>query len=212
MKRFEPFAFDPERCCKEVGELMQWPQDHRHLREREDIRPFFRKRRHLSAFIASYSPNIIRFDRLAFQFSLFGDFSCDLAVGDSAQKSYCFIEFENAGPTSLFVKYGKRAARAWSPRFNHGFSQIIDWFYKLRDMEKTDEFVAQFGSRSINYTGILVIGRDQHFFPGERERLEWRTDKVVVASQKIQCVTFDRLLEEFSTRLERFSLAKQAGA
>jgi hypothetical protein len=211
MKIFEPFSFHPVQCLKEVGELRKWLSRHAQLEEKKQIRPFFHKRRHLSAFMASYSPNIIRFDRIAFEFPLFGDFTCDVAVGDSIKNAYCFIEFEDAGPDSLFVKHGKKTCREWSPRFDHGYSQVIDWFSKLEDMKKSDAFAARFGARTITYAGILVVGRNQYLLPGERDRLEWRRTHVVVASQSIECVTFDGLLEDLQSRLETFPLTAKAG-
>lgn len=212
MKTFEPLAFDPARCRKELGQLQNWLARRPVLDETKYILPFFRRRRHLAAFIASYSPNIIRFDRLAFEYPLFGDFTCDLAVGDSVKRAYCFIEFEDAGPNSLFVRRGKKSTREWSSRFDHGYSQIIDWFGKLEDMRKSDAFAARFGARSIRYAGILVVGRDQYLLPGERERLEWRRNNVVVASQKIEAVTFDGLLQDLQGRLETFPLSADVGS
>ncbi len=82
---------------------------------------------------------------------LFGDFACDLVVGHSAQNAFCFIEFEDAGPTSLFIQRGKRVTRDWSPRFEHGYSQIIDWFHKVDDMRRSDDLIARFGTRSISF-------------------------------------------------------------
>jgi hypothetical protein len=211
MKLFEPLAFDPQRCLKEVGELRQWLAHRPLLDEKKHVLPFFRKRRHLAAFVASYDVAVIRFDRIAFEYPLFGDFTCDLVVGDSVKRAYCFIEFEDAGPNSLFVKQGRKATREWAPRFDHGYSQIIDWFGKLEDLKKSDAFAARFGARSIRYTGALVIGRDQYLLPGERERLEWRRDSVVVASQSIQVVTFDELVEDLQARLEKLSRSTQVG-
>jgi hypothetical protein len=144
MKSLEAFAFDPKRCFQEVVELRRWLDRYPQLEERKQIQPFFRKRPHLAAFIACYSPSIIRFDRLAFQYPLFGDFTCDIAVGDSVKNAYCFVEFEDAGPNSLFVKQGTKATREWSPRFDHGYSQIIDWFYKLAELLLVDAFEGDF--------------------------------------------------------------------
>lgn len=202
MKAFEPLNFDVGRCFQEVNALRKWLGKGAALEERKHLLPFFRKRRFLSAFLGSYSRDLIRVDRLAFELSLFGDFTCDLVVGDSARNAYCFIEFEDASPNSLFVKQGRKATREWSPRFDRGFSQIIDWFCKLDDMRKSDAFAALFGARSIRSTGILIAGRSQHLLPGERERLEWRRNNVLVASQIIECLTFDGLLADLQTRLE----------
>ncbi|MHB1424755.1 MAG: Shedu immune nuclease family protein [Gemmataceae bacterium] len=211
MKSFERLRLDLSQCRKEVGQLRKWLGGKTRIAERKHILPFFRKRRHLSAFVASYRANVVRFNRIAFEFSLFGDFTCDLVVGDSVKNAYCFIEFEGAEPACLFVKQGRKATREWSPRFDHGFSQIVDWFYKLDDMRKSDAFAALFGARSITYKNILILGRDRDLLPGERERLEWRRNNVVVASQKIECVTFDELVEDLQDRLEMFPLSSQAG-
>lgn len=85
MKAFEPFTFDRGRCLQEVNALRKWLGRGSVLEERKHILPFFRKRRFLSALLGSYGRDIIRFDRLAFELSLFGDFTCDLVVGDSAR-------------------------------------------------------------------------------------------------------------------------------
>ena len=46
------------------------------------------------------------------------------------------------------------------PRFEHGFSQIIDWFTTLDDFKKTDKFEREFGKGHVTFTGLLVVGRD----------------------------------------------------
>ena len=55
-----------------------------------------------------------------------GNFLSDLVVGDSVTQSYCFVEFEEAAPTSLFVSKPDISTPEWSPRFERGFSQIVD--------------------------------------------------------------------------------------
>ena len=170
----------------------------------------FFARRQLAAFVASHDRHLDDYDRIAFEYPLFGDFTCDLVVGDSARNAYCLIEFEDAGPTSLFLKRDKRVPRDWSPRFEHGCSQIIDWFHKLDDMRRSDDLISRFGSRSSTYSGVLVIGRDQRLKPGEAERLAWRRANVVVASQRIQFQTYDELAEKLEARLATFLGASKA--
>jgi hypothetical protein len=52
---------------------------------------------------------------------------------------------------------------------------------------------------------LLVIGRDRDLSdPSLRERFDWRSDSVVVASKKVHCITFDKLYEDLSTRLKYF--------
>jgi Shedu protein SduA, C-terminal len=211
MKAFQSIHFDANRCRKEVAEFRRWLAQHPILDEKRQILPFFRRRRQLAAFVASHDRNLDDYDRIAFEYPLFGDFICDLVVGDSARNAYCLIEFEDAGPTSLFLERGKRVTRDWSPRFEHGCSQIIDWFHKLDDMRRSDDLISRFGSRSINYSGVLVIGRNQYLKPGEAERLAWRRANVVVASQRVQFQTFDQLAEKLETRLATFLGASRAG-
>src|SRR5436190_2350801 len=67
MKSWESFTLDPKRGAQEVDELRRWLRRHPQLDERKQIQPFFQKRRHLSAFLAFYNPDIIHIDRLAFQ-------------------------------------------------------------------------------------------------------------------------------------------------
>jgi len=212
MKVFHPLAWDAAQCRKEVEAFRALLAKPQVLTERKHILPLLRRCLHLAAFIGSYHPDIDRFDRVAFEYDLFGDFACDLAVGDSVKRGYNFIEFEDAGPHSLFKRQGKKNAREWSPRFDCGYSQIIDWFGKLRDMGKSDEFEARFGARSIEFMGTLVVGRNEHFQPGEQRRLEWRRRHVVVDSKKIQCVTFDELLEDLSYRLKKYEAAAPSKA
>jgi Domain of unknown function (DUF4263) len=201
MKEFSRHRMDLDSCRREIQALQRLLQKFSRLDERTQILPFFRRRPHLAALCGLYNSHIARFDLLAWEYDLFGDFSCDLVVGDSVKKTYSFIEFEDAGPRSLFVRRGKKATREWSPRFDHGFGQIIDWFYKLNDRTNSDEFQSRFGARSIDFTGTLVIGRTRYLSEGERLRLRWRREHVIVHSKRVQCVTFDELLDDLLERL-----------
>lgn len=152
------------------------------------------------------SPALGIVDRVALEYDLFGDFACDLALGDWERKAYCFIEFENAEPQSIFEKVGKKATRDWSRRFDHGSSQVIDWFHKLAKMTDHPDFEGRFGKRSIDYDGALVIGRDKDLVATELLRLEWRREHVVVSSKRVRCVTFDELLRMMQQRLKTLTL------
>ncbi len=170
-----------------------------------------RARPHVSALIGLYNPAVKRVDRLAYEYPLFGDFRCDLVIGDSETRACAFIELEDAGPRSLFVTHGGKATREWSPRFDHGYSQVVDWFHKLQDMTNTAAMEARLGKRGIDYTGVLVVGRDQHMGAGERERLRWRREHVIVNSKRIFCVTYDELLEDLEFRLDWYGPVAEAG-
>jgi hypothetical protein len=205
MKEFLRIQFDPEQCRRELLVFKGLLDGKKELEEAADIKPLFEANLHLAAFLGSYAWNITRYDLVAFQYQLFGDFSCDLVVGDSVHKAYGFIEWEDATATSVFKRQGEKATPEWAARFEHGFGQIVDWFGKLDDMSRTDEFEARFGSRHVQYFGLLVAGRDQWLaHPRERKRWEWRSQKVLVNSLPVRCVTYDQLYGFLSDKLNAF--------
>jgi hypothetical protein len=140
-------------------------------------------------------------DRFAREFNAFGDFSCDLAVGDWSRGAYCFVEFEDAREGSVFEKKGEKATREWGRRFEHGYSQIIDWMHKLAGREISNDNLGRFGKYEITYEAVLIIGRDCYQDDAEMQRLLWRSDKVSVNQKKVLCMTFDQLLRQFETRM-----------
>jgi hypothetical protein len=81
-------------------------------------------------------------------------------------------------------------------------------------MAHTDEFEARFGGRHIDYFGVLVAGRDADLaHPRERRRWEWRSQKVLVNSFSIQCVTYDGLYHFLSAKLNHYwPLSPPAGS
>ncbi len=150
-------------------------------------------------------PRLVNVDRLAYEFDFFGDYAAGLAVGDSKRGAYCFIEFENAAPDSIFVRAGKKASFEWSSRFDKGYSQTIDWFWKLNDMAGTSTMRARFDDHdSIDYFGLLVIGRTKGLMPLERRRLDWRRQKVIVDSRHVHCLTFDEFYRDLAFMVEKY--------
>ena len=115
MKKFDEIAFDYKRCCIEFAEFRTLLETKVELGEAADILPFFKERRQLSMLLGMFNSRIAWADRIAYEFDVFGDFACDLAVGEFASGSYCFIEFEDARENSVFEKQGKKATREWWP-------------------------------------------------------------------------------------------------
>jgi hypothetical protein len=120
MPGFAPHSLDPAAARAEITELRALLTSNVSLKE-SMLRGFFSTRFHASALIGHYNPAVQRADRLAYEYPLFGDFRCDLAIGDSVSRFCTFVEFEDAGPRSLFVKRGRKATREWSPHFDHGY-------------------------------------------------------------------------------------------
>ena len=203
MKDYLSFSIDVEKCKLQIDDFSTLLDDKGVLSERSDLLHFFQEHHHLSALIGTFFPYVGRSDRLAFEYNLFGDFVCDIVVGDTVSQQYGFIELEDASPNSIFVDR-KRSAPYWSPRFEQGYSQIIDWFCKLQDMSSTKEFVHRSGTGYIKYEGILVIGRDQFLDTRAQQRLAWRQDRLLTDSKKIYVLTYDELLRQLRYKLATY--------
>lgn len=206
MKEFVQLRFDIDSCRAELAQLRQLLDSAEQLEERKVLLPFFRQAPHLSAFIGSYFPYIERFDRIAYEYSLSGDFACDLVVGDARRQAFCFIEFEDARTDSIFVQR-TRSTPEWSPRFEHGFSQLVDWMWTLDDTRGSTSFLHRFGTGYVRMFGMLIIGRGTELSYREQQRLNWRLERVLVDSKQIFCITYDQLLADLTSRLATYQLA-----
>jgi hypothetical protein len=204
-----PLTFNYQQCLKEAQELKTFLGSHTSLKERGEILPFFKDRHHLSAFLSVNNARAVQYDRIAHEYPMFGDFTCDLVAGDWSRSAFVFVEFENAAVDSVFVQK-TRATPEWSSRFEHGFSQILDWFYKMDTQRHSADFEHRFGSRDVHVSGLLVVGRKQDLGPREKERLNWRHQHVTVHGKQIYSMTFDDLCEDTLERLSRFPALKKA--
>ena len=84
-------------------------------------------------------------------------------------------------------------------------SQLIDWILWIENNKGNAADSGRFQSTSIQFNMLLVIGRDRDLAdPSLRERFNWRSDAVVVASKKVHCITYDKLYDDLSTRLKIF--------
>ncbi len=114
-------------------------------------------------------------------------------LGSKREKEFCVVEFEDGKQDTIFKKQKKRKNPEWSARFEHAFSQIVDWFYNLEDFKNTQGFSATFGPGYTSFTGLLVMGRSAGLDDAKRNRLKWRTDTVSIGKHKVSCITFDDL-------------------
>jgi hypothetical protein len=206
----QPIDFSYEQCLTEAQELQAFLGSHQSLKERDEVLPFFKERRHLSAFLGVYNYHTIKYDRVAHEYPLFGDFTCDLVAGDWQRRGYVFVEFENGAPDSIFVKKRSKNTPEWSPRFEHGFSQIVDWFYKLDTQRQSADFEERFGDRVVRVSGLLIVGRREDFGPRERDRLKWRQQHIDINGNKVHCLTFDDLCDETLARLAGYPFLQKS--
>ena len=174
------------------------------LSESKDILPFFKAHPQLCAFMGTYDSYIVDFKNLAIasEFDIFGDHVADLAVGSTTDHRYCFIEFEDARESSIFKKASKRTPE-WSHRFEHGFSQLLDWILWIENNRGSPGFQNRFHASSIQYAMFLVIERDKYLSnQGLRDRLTWRNQSIFVAGKQVHCLTFDKLYRDLKLRLD----------
>lgn len=200
MKSFDAFQIDRHLYKHQLGLFEQLLTTHSELSEDKHIKPFITQYPHFTAAIAEIFH--IDVDCLAFEFDLWGDFRCDIAIGDSRTNTYCLVEIEDAKKDSIFKKQEKRGLAEFSARFEHGYSQIVDWLYKI-DTLRGNTVITQerFAQNNPKIYGILLVGRNTSFKDASQlARFEWRSKHVVVNSQPITCFTFDHLLERFKTR------------
>jgi hypothetical protein len=210
MKSFIRHALSISQCAEELKEFEVLLASKAELKEREEIIPFFKKNINLAAFLGTYVPDIANPDLIANEYDVFGDFACDLAIGDSNSQTYLFVEFEDAKSESIFVKNATKSTPEWGPRMEHGFSQVIDWFWKITDMEKSDDYENRFGARHVAIHGLVVVGRDQSLQVREKARLKWRQDHIIVHSKRVSIITFDQLARDLRYRLSRYPEAAKA--
>jgi len=200
MKAFSAHHFDSGKATTQLDEFGQLLKSKSDLSELNDILPFFKARTDLSALLGAMTGEIVEFNRLAHEFNVFGDFSCDLAIGDSTRYAYCFIEFEDAREASVFRKCGKKNTLEWGQRFEHGQSQIIDWLWKLDDNKQTANFRKIFGNNEIQSIALLIVGRD--LYVTDQERFRWRSTHVVIGHTKLYAYTYDQIFNALSAKLQ----------
>lgn len=205
MKRLEPFSLDRAALRGELAafQALLTPPT-RELSEKDDILPFFKSNRNLGALIGLAKSSLSWPDVLKSEFSFVGDCACDLAIGQSRDGHFCFVEFEDARRNSIFQR-GTKGTPDWATRLEHGFSQIVDWFYVLADITQTKHFRNNFGTDLADWCGRLVIGRDAFLNPDERDRLRWRSLNTAVAGKPVSIVTFDELCRDLTVRVDLFA-------
>lgn len=163
------------------------------LSEAGDIQPFFKNNRHFTAYLGTFAPNITVATEVCFEFEFFGDFKADILLGSRRAREFCVVEFENGDQNAIFKKQKRRKNPEWSARFEHAFSQIVDWFYNLEDFKNTQGFSATFGPGHVSFTGLLIMGRSAMLDDSQTNRLRWRNDTVMIGRHKVNCLTFDDL-------------------
>lgn len=205
MRRLEPVSIDVARLLPELDEFEAFLANTAALKEREQVLPYFRRSTQLLACFGCTNPEMGWPDLYASELELFGDFVCDGAVGDSAEGAYTLIEFEDAQEASIFrrPKPG-RPIRRWSPRFERGFCQLVDWAWRIDTEGDSAALRRVFGGRPLSVHLLLVIGRRSDLDAADVQRLKWRSHNTRLGSFSLSCRTFDDVLSLLRRRLLAF--------
>ena len=200
MKSFEPCQFDRKIYERELLEFEQLLINNNTLEENKQILPFFRQHPQLVAQTGTLATKINSADSIAYEFDLF-DYRCDAVVGDLDSKHFCFIEFEDANNDSIFKSKQGKFKKEFAPRFEHGYSQIIDWLQELYHQRgNATKMIERFGHFQIGYSACLVIGRDAFLDESDKIRFNWRSDYVKIDSKEVLVLTYDELLRFLKIR------------
>jgi hypothetical protein len=203
MKTFVPHALDPAGLTVELDALKTLLGSKTHLKERAEITPFFKARKNLCAALSLMNAAVEAPNRVAHELDLFGDFVCDVASGDSEANAYTLVEFEDAKEHSVFSRLepGKTVWR-WSPRFERGFSQLVDWAWRLStESTSSDAFRRIFGNSHPTVHLLLIVGRDSDLAKDDFDRLRWRANHTALGAVRVSCYTFDQVLTSLRRRL-----------
>jgi hypothetical protein len=208
----EPITFHPGTFRQELEAFKALLDSKADLGEKADIQPFFKANKHLTAYIGNLYLNVAVATEICFEFELAGDFRADILLGSKRANQFCVVEFEPGQEDAIFKKQKKRKNPEWSPRFEHAFSQIVDWFYNLEDQKNSAGFQNTFGTGEVAFASLLVMGRKSSLDNPQMRRLTWRTKKVLIDSNKVTCITFDDLYALLKAKFEFYSAAAEIEA
>jgi hypothetical protein len=130
-----------------------------------------------------------------------GMFRTDLVLGNDGLRQFGLIEFEDAMANSIF-KEGTKQYRYWSPRIEHGFSQIIDWAWVRSDHPNDSVLVAGFGGRIMTSAYAVICGRKMSLKDDtEEKRFAHRRASLKVEGQPALVLTYDEMVRHIEDNL-----------
>jgi hypothetical protein len=205
-KDFTEVEFNAAQCQQELERFRDLLASREYLSERKDIQPLFKECSYLTAYLGTtFRLNIGIAQQIATEFEIVGDCAADIVLGNR-EREFCFVELEDGDPTSVLVKKA-RSMKEWGPRLEHGFSQLVDWFYLLDDFKQTARFQKNFGYGHIDFVGLLLIGRNKGLDDDDMRRFRWRKHKVVVDSHAVVCMTYDDLYKDLQDQFDLYAAA-----
>lgn len=203
MKTFGPISLDLGTLAGDLNDLEAFLASKSYRKERAEIAPFFKLRTNLCAALGLMNSAVESPGRVATELDLFGDFACDVASGDSEANAYTLVEFEDAREYSVFSRLEEgKIMKRWSARFEHGFSQLVDWAWRMSaESGSSDALRRIFGDAHPTVHLLLVVGRDADLTKEDLARLRWRANHTSLGAFRMSCFTFDGVLQSIRRRL-----------
>jgi hypothetical protein len=198
----DPYVRDLGALQREFHAFDMLMQPGTPLGEKADILPFFRQNRHLAAYLGYANNYLVSPGLLGIEHNLLG-FRCDIAIGDSTTGQFTLVELEDAAADSIFRRPNRnRAYPQWSPRFEEGFSQLVDWALRI-DQERQPSVTLEpiFGTPDPKIHYLLVIGRDHWLDAAGSARLNWRRRHNGIQVQLTTIWTYDLFLDFVRRRI-----------
>jgi hypothetical protein len=199
---FEPYTRDLRSLRRELKAFGALLQAERPLSEMRDILPFVRRSRHLAAAFGFANRALVAPNLLAVERPVLGSFRCDIAIGNATAQQFTLVELEDARESSVFEPVTGRDYPRWSGRFERGFSQLVDWAWRIdHERQPSVTLEAAFGTGDPQIHYLLVIGRDQWIGTVGRARLNWRQRHNGISGERTTVWTYDDLFSFVSGRL-----------
>jgi hypothetical protein len=201
MSQFHNIELNFREAERQLVQFQSFLHNNKTFSEKQVVNEL-REKLHLSCLIGAMSSGVWRSDVYKFEFQIMGVFKADLVVGNSQQKRFVFVEFESGDKHSLFGPKKTFQMRDWSQKFEHGFGQLVDWAWAIRDAGNTQIFENAFGCDEFSAEYLLVCGRDSLMDGTEQKRHAWRARNCILGGKQATCLTYDGLLIFFQGTIE----------
>lgn len=199
MSSFDSIAFNLKRADIELASFKAWLAAVTFVGETAIVAEI-KSRQHMACLLAS-TLGLPAPDMIKFELAMKGMFRTDLVLGNHGQRRFGLIEFEDAEATSIFRR-GTTQYRYWSPRIEHGFSQILDWAWVRADHPNDSVLLSGFGGPITTSAYAVICGRDASLADDvERKRFKHRRDHLKVEGQPALVLTYDEMVRSMEDNL-----------
>jgi hypothetical protein len=199
----QPISFDLRTAASDLKSFKAWFAAAGFIGEQAIVAQI-KSRPQMACLLATTlglsAPNLIKFEM-----QVKGMFRTDLVLGNDGLRQFGLIEFEDAMSNSIF-KTGTKQYRYWSPRIEHGFSQIIDWAWVRSDHPNDTVLKAAFGGPVTVSAYAVICGRKASLNGDtEEKRFAHRRAALKVEGISAMVLTYDEMVLQMEDNLSALS-------